>query len=147
MPPVRRLRELPLQRRRPHTRPGPHCVRDSSRGEDIRRPGLRSSEPPGLRGNARVCKFHAADHGVNARVVPQRGFGVAAGFSVFQLRIALCRRSNEHVIRLELRESIRRLVHHNSSVRRTSSATRNTEWNVCRVVWHPRSVCGLFRRT
>ena len=63
------------------------------------------------------------------------------------LSFALCHRSNEHVIRLELRESIRRLVHHNSSVRRTSSATRNTEWNVCRVACHPRSVCGLFRRT
>ena len=32
-----------------------------------------------------ASKFHAADHGVNARVVPPRGFGVAAGFCVFQL--------------------------------------------------------------
>ena len=35
--------------------------------------------------NARICQFHAADHGVNACVVCARGFGVAAGFCVFQL--------------------------------------------------------------
>ena len=63
------------------------------------------------------------------------------------LSFALCHRSNENVIRLELRQSIRRLVHHNSSVRRTSSETRNTEWapisewNVCRVMCHSRSIC------
>ena len=34
---------------------------------------------------------------------------------------------NEHVVCLEFRQSIRRLVHHNSSVRRTSSTTRNTD--------------------
>ena len=56
------------------------------------------------------------------------------------LSFALCHCSDEHVIRLELRQSIRGLVHHNSSVRKTSSATRNTEWapisvwNVCRGV-------------
>ena len=61
------------------------------------------------------------------------------------LSFALCHCSNEHVIRLEFRQSIRRLVHNHSSVRRTSSATRNTEWapisewNVC--------VCGRFRST
>ena len=55
---------------------------DSSGSENISWPGLRSSEPPGFRGNAPVCKFHAADHGVNTRVVPPRGFGVAAGFGV-----------------------------------------------------------------
>ena len=58
-----------------HTHPGPHG--DSSGSENIRRPGLRSSEPPGFRGDARVCQFHAAE---NARVVFPRGFGVAAGF-------------------------------------------------------------------
>ena len=34
---------------------------------------------------ARVCKFQAADHSVNARVVFSRGFGCAAGFCMFQL--------------------------------------------------------------
>ena len=47
--------------------------------------GLRSSEPPGFRGNAGVCQFHAADYRMNTRVVPPRGFGAAAGFCVFQL--------------------------------------------------------------
>ena len=66
------------------------------------------------------------------------------------LSFAFCHRSDEHVIRLELRQSVR-LVHHNSSVRRTSSTTRNTdkapisEWNMCCVVCHSRSVCGRFR--
>ena len=69
------------------------------------------------------------------------------------LSFALCHRSNEHVIRLEFRQSIRRLVHHDPSVRRTSSATRNTdrapisEWNVSRAVCHSRSVCVWFRST
>ena len=69
------------------------------------------------------------------------------------LSFALYHCSSEHVIRLELRQSIRRLFHHNSSVRRTSSETRNTEWapisewNLCCVVCHPRSVCGWFKRT
>ena len=69
------------------------------------------------------------------------------------LSSALCHCSNEHVIRLEFRQSIRRLDHHNSSVRRTSSATRNTdrapisERNVCRVVCHPRCVCWWFKST
>ena len=31
MPPVQHLRELPLQWRRPHTNPGPHCVRGQQR--------------------------------------------------------------------------------------------------------------------
>ena len=35
---------------------------------------MRSGEPCGFRGNARVC------HSVNARVVSSRGFGNAAGF-------------------------------------------------------------------
>ena len=69
------------------------------------------------------------------------------------LSFALCHCSNEHVICLEFRQSIRRLVHHNLSVWRTSSTTRNTdrapisEWNVCRVVCHPHGVCGWFRST
>ena len=69
------------------------------------------------------------------------------------LCFALCLCSNEHVIYLEFRQSIRRLVRHNSSVRKTSSAARNTdrapisEWNVRRVVCHPRSVCVWFRST
>ena len=58
---------------------------ESSGGENISQPGLRSSETPGFRRSARVCQFRAADHGVNARVVPPRGFGGAAGFCVFQL--------------------------------------------------------------
>ena len=60
---------------------------DSSGSESIGRPGLRSCEPLGFRGNAWVCQFHAADYGVNARVVLPRGFGVAAGFCVLQLRV------------------------------------------------------------
>ena len=69
------------------------------------------------------------------------------------LSFALCHCSNEHVVRLEFWQCIRRLVHHNSSVRRTSSTTRNTdrapifEWNVCRVVCHSRSICRWFRST
>ena len=31
MPPAPHLRELPLQRRRPRTRPGPRCVREQQR--------------------------------------------------------------------------------------------------------------------
>ena len=58
---------------------------DSSSGKNISWPGLRSSEPPGFRGNARICQFHAADHGVSARVVPPQNFGVAASFCVLQL--------------------------------------------------------------
>ena len=34
---------------------------DSSGGENISRPGLRSGEPSGFRSNAQVCKLHAAD--------------------------------------------------------------------------------------
>ena len=55
---------------------GPHYVR-----------GLRSGEPCGFRGTARVCKFQAADHSANARVVSSRGFGNAAVFSMFQLLV------------------------------------------------------------
>ena len=59
---------------------------DSTGGENISRPGLRSCEPPGFRSDARVCKFHAADHSanVNARLASLRGFGSAASFCVFQ---------------------------------------------------------------
>ena len=42
---------------------------DSSGGENISRPGFGSGESSGFRSNARVCKFQAADHSVNARVV------------------------------------------------------------------------------
>ena len=69
------------------------------------------------------------------------------------LSFALCHCSIENVVRLEFRQSIRRLVHHNSSVRRTSSTTLNTdrapisEWNVCHVVCHSHSICGWFRST
>ena len=69
------------------------------------------------------------------------------------LSYALSHRSDEPVSRLDLRQSIRRLVHQHSCVRRTSSATRNTEWapisewNLCRFVCHPRSVCGRFMST
>ena len=86
---------------------------------------------------------HEADHHSTARVHECDAW----------LSFALCHRSNEHVICLEFRQGIRRLVHHNSSVRRTLSATRNTdrapisEWNVCRVVCHSRSGCGWFRST
>ena len=64
------------------------------------------------------------------------------------LSFALCHCSNEHEVCLEFRQCIRCLVHHNSSVRRTSSTTRTTdrtpisEWNMCRVVCHSRSICG-----
>ena len=58
----------------------------NSRGcENISRPGLRSGESSGLRGNARVRKFHAADHGVNTRTVHPRRFSGAALLCVFQL--------------------------------------------------------------
>ena len=54
MPPVLRLRELPLKWRRPHTHiQGRTASRDSSGGKNVRRPGLRSSEPSGFRSNAR----------------------------------------------------------------------------------------------
>ena len=58
---------------------------DSSGGENISRPEVRSCEPSGFRGDARICQPHAADHGVNARVALPRGFGVAASFCVLQL--------------------------------------------------------------
>ena len=58
---------------------------DSDSGEKVGGSGLRCSEPPGFRSDARVCQFHAADNGINARVVHPRGFGVAACFCVFQL--------------------------------------------------------------
>ena len=35
-------------------------------------------ESSGFRSNARVRGFHAADHGVNTRTVPPRGFSGAA---------------------------------------------------------------------
>ena len=76
MPPVRRLRELPLQWRKPHTRiQGRTASGDSSGGENISRPRLRSGEPSEFRSNARVCKFHSADHSVNA--------GCVEGFCMF----------------------------------------------------------------
>ena len=86
---------------------------------------------------------HEADHYCTARLHECDAW----------LSFAPCHRSNEHVICLEFRQGIRRLVHHNSSVRRTSSTTRDSErapiseWNVCRVVCHPCSVCRWFRST
>ena len=86
---------------------------------------------------------HEADHYSNARFHKCDTW----------LSFALCHCSNEHVICLEFRQCIRQLVHYNSSVRRTSSTTRNTErapifeWNMCRVVSHSHSVCGWFRST
>ena len=68
-----------------HTSRAALAFGDSSGGENIGRPGLRSSEPSWFRSSARVCKFHAADHSVNARIVSSRGFGCAAGFCMFQL--------------------------------------------------------------
>ena len=59
---------------------------DSSGSENISWPGLRNCEPPGFRGDAWVCQFHATNCGMHARVVP-RGFGGAAGLCVFQLWI------------------------------------------------------------
>ena len=58
---------------------------DSSGGENISRPGLRTGEPSGIGSNARVYKFQAADQSVNACVVSPRAFGGAAALSVFQL--------------------------------------------------------------
>ena len=69
------------------THPGPHCVRDSSGGKNIRHPGLRCGKSSRLRSNARVCECHAADHSVNARTMSTRGLGCAAGFCVFQMRV------------------------------------------------------------
>ena len=83
MPPVLRLRELPLQwRRATHTfsaalRPGTAAVVKILAGLECEFSGFRS--------NAWVCKFHAADHSVNACAVSSRGFGSAAGFCMFQL--------------------------------------------------------------
>ena len=54
---------------------------------NISRSGLRSCEPPGFRGNGRVCQFHATNYDMNTRVVRPRGFGGAEGFCVFQLWI------------------------------------------------------------
>ena len=86
MPPVLRLRELLRQWKRPHTNiQGRTESGDSSGGEKISRSGLRSGESSGFRTDARVCKFQAADHSANARVVSSRGFGSAAGFCMFQL--------------------------------------------------------------
>ena len=51
---------------------------DSSGGKNINPPGLRSGTSSGFRSNARVRKFHAANHGVNTRVVLPRGFSGAA---------------------------------------------------------------------
>ena len=56
----------------------------SSGGENISRPGLRSSEPSGFRSNARVCEFRTAHHSVNARVVSSRGHESAAGFCMLK---------------------------------------------------------------
>ena len=58
---------------------------DRSGGENVSRPGLRSSEPSVFRSNARVCQFQTAHHSVNAGIVSSRGFGGAAGFRMFQL--------------------------------------------------------------
>ena len=60
---------------------------DSSGCEKICRPGLRSCESSGFRGNARVFQFHATNHSVNKRVVLLRGLRGAAGFCMFQLRV------------------------------------------------------------
>ena len=51
---------------------------DTSGGEKNSQPGLRCGESSGFRSNARVCKFHAANHSVNARVVSPRGFTAAS---------------------------------------------------------------------
>ena len=73
---------------------------------------------------------HAADHHSTARFHECDAW----------LSFALCHCSNEHAVSLELRQSVCCLVHHNSSARRTSPTSRNTEWapisewNVCRVV-------------
>ena len=53
---------------------------DSSGGENVSRPGLRSCEPSGFRSNAWVCEFLTADHGVNACAESSRGFGSACKF-------------------------------------------------------------------
>ena len=59
----------------------------------------------------------------------------------------------ERVVHLELGQGVCRLVHHNSTVRRTPSSTRDAErtpvfeWYMRRVVCHSCSVCGRFRST
>ena len=60
---------------------------DSSGGKNISQTRLRCCEPSGLCSDVRVCKFQAADHSVNARVVSSRGFGGVASFRMFQLWI------------------------------------------------------------
>ena len=86
LPPVRHPSRAVMEEATHHIR-GRTASGNSSGGETISRPGLRSSEPSGFRGDAGVYKFHAADHSVNASVVPLRGFGVAAGFCMLQLRV------------------------------------------------------------
>ena len=58
---------------------------DSSGGENTSRPGLQSCELFGFCGDAWGCEFFTAYHSVNACVMPPRGFGGAAGFSVLVL--------------------------------------------------------------
>ena len=45
-----------------------------------------------------------------------------------RLCVALSHNTCEHVVRLELWQSLRCLVYHNSSVRRTSCSTCHAEW-------------------
>ena len=79
-----RLLVLLLHWKRTHTHIQSRTASWESGGENNSRPGLRSCEPPGFRRDVQVRKFHAADHGVNARVAPPHGFGSAASFCVFQ---------------------------------------------------------------
>ena len=66
------------------------------------------------------------------------------------LRFALSHCTYEHVVYLELRQSVSCLVHRSSSVRRTSCATCRAEWEpvfvwyVSRVVQHPRGIRRSF---
>ena len=61
-------------------RPGTAAVLKISAGLDC-----EAVKPSGFRSDARICKFHAADHSANACVVSPRSFGCAAGFCMFQL--------------------------------------------------------------
>ena len=68
MPPVLRLRELPLRWRRPYTptaalRPGTAAVVKRSAALDC------DGEPSGFRSCAWVCKFHAAHQSDNVTVI------------------------------------------------------------------------------
>ena len=82
MTPAQRLLRAAAAVGRPHIHP-----RRRSGLENLGRPGLRCCEPSGFRSDASIGESQTAHNSVNACVVSSRGFGVAAGFSVFKLEV------------------------------------------------------------